>query len=231
MPNYHAWTVSPQEAVRIQKTLVTQIRLTPLPSTLRLVAGADLSYDKGSEQFYAGVVVVQLPQLQLVERASAIGRTSFPYIPGLLSFREAPLILEAFNKLSCLPEVLICDGQGIAHPRGFGIACHLGLFLDCATIGCAKSRLTGYYDADALPKTAGASVPLSTKAGDIIGAVVRTKYNIKPLFISPGHKADIASAVEYVLRCCQGYKLPEPTRLAHLFVNQIRKEHGINNVT
>lgn len=220
----HSWEVTPQEAVHIQQELTSRIRLEALPPAIHLVAGADVSYNTGSARFYAGVVVLKFPELSLVEESVAIGNVSFPYIPGLLSFREAPILLQAFRKLSSQPDVILFDGQGIAHPRGIGIASHIGVFLDCPSIGCAKHKLTGIYDAKTLPKTAGSFTPLQIKSGRMIGAVVRTKNNTHPVFVSPGFKADIATSVEFVLKCCQGYKLPEPTRLAHNLVNRVRRE-------
>ena len=143
----HSWEVTPREAVQLQHTLIRRIRLEALPPAIHLVAGADVSYNKGSDRFYAGVVVLQFPELSLIEESVAIGNVSFPYIPGLLTFREAPILLQAFRKLSTQPDVILFDGQGIAHPRGIGIASHMGIFLDCPSIGCAKSKLTGIYDA------------------------------------------------------------------------------------
>jgi deoxyribonuclease V len=221
----HSWDVTPQEAVQIQQELTHNIQLAPVPPTIRLVAGADVSYNIGSDRFYAGIVVLQFPELDLVEESVAIGTASFPYIPGLLSFREAPILLQAFQQLSSVPDVIIFDGHGIAHPRRIGIASHVGLFLDSPSVGCAKSKLTGVYEADTLQRTAGSFIPLHTTEGTIIGSVVRTKHNISPVFVSPGFKADIASSVELVLKCCKGYKLPEPTRLAHHLVNRIRRKY------
>ena len=221
----HSWDVSPAEAVRIQKKLTNEIRLYELTSTISSVAGADVSYNLHSEQFYAGVVVLSFPQLELLEEAVAIEKSPFPYIPGLLSFREAPILLRAFEQIVSCPDVIIFDGQGIAHPRGIGIASHIGLFLDSPSVGCAKSRLTGIYDEHALGENVGSSVPLRiSKTDQIIGAVVRTKDRIKPVFVSPGYKIDLASSVRLVLNCCKGYKLPEPTRLAHNLVNRVRRQ-------
>jgi deoxyribonuclease V len=222
----HSWNVTPAEAIRLQQALTSTIQLRPIPGNIRLIAGADVSYNLGSDQVYAGVVVLQLPELDLVEEAVAIGKATFPYIPGLLSFREAPILLQALQTVNIVPDVVMIDGQGIAHPRGIGIASHVGLFLDMPTIGCAKSRLTGEYDARALPNTAGSSLLLRTKEGAIIGAVVRTKNHTQPVFVSPGFKADLPSSVKLVLTCCRGYKLPEPTRLAHQLVNRVRREHS-----
>jgi deoxyribonuclease V len=221
----HSWNVTPEEAIRLQQVFADKIQLLPIPGNIRLIAGADVSYNLGSDQFYAGIVVLRLPELDLIEEAVAMGKASFPYIPGLLSFREAPILLQAFHILNTVPDVVIFDGQGIAHPRGIGIASHVGLFLDLPTIGCAKSRLTGRYAANTLQSTAGSFIPLYTKGGIIIGAVVRTKNHTQPVFVSPGFKADLPSSIELVLTCCQGYKLPEPTRLAHQLVNRVRREH------
>jgi deoxyribonuclease V len=220
----HSWKVTPREAVHLQQTLTRRIRLDALPPVIRLVAGADVSYNKGSDRFYAGVVVLQFPELTSVEESVAIGEVSFPYVPGLLSFREAPILLQAFRKLSSQPDVILFDGQGIAHPRGIGIASHMGVFLDCPSVGCAKSKLTGLYDASKLLKTADSFTLLRLESGRVIGAVVRTKDNTHPVFVSPGFKADVPTSVELVLNCCQGYKLPEPTRRAHNLVNRIRRE-------
>jgi deoxyribonuclease V len=220
----HGWEVTPREAIEIQQKLIHNIQLAPLPPEIHLVAGVDVSYKIGSDRFYAGIVVLQLPALSLVEETVAVGETLFPYIPGLLSFREAPILLQAFQKLASQPDAIIVDGQGIAHPRGIGIASHLGLFLDCPSVGCAKSKLTGVYEANKLQTTAGSFIPLRTGDGTVIGAVVRTKQNTQPVFVSPGFKADLATSVALVLKCCQGYKLPEPTRQAHHLVNRARRE-------
>lgn len=220
----HSWDLPPDEAVRLQKDLATHIRLEPALSDIRYVAGADVSYQPKGDRFYAGVVVLTYPELQQVQEVCAIDTSPFPYIPGLLSFREAPVLLQAFQQLMVKPDVILCDGQGIAHPRGIGIASHLGLFLDCPTIGCAKSKLYGVYQERELSETAGSSTPLRAPDQQIIGAVVRTKNRTKPLFVSPGHHINCELSVQLVLACCRGYKLPEPTRLAHLFVNRVRRE-------
>ena len=220
----HSWDVSHSEDVRIQKKLTNKIRLDIFDSAIHRVAGADVSYNIGSDQFYAGVVVLDFPQLQLIEEAIAVGKAPFPYIPGLLSFREAPVLLQAFQQVTSCPDVIIVDGHGIAHPRGIGIASHVGLFLDCPSVGCAKSKLTGVYDENALGEKAGSFIPLQTGDDDVIGSVVRTKDHIKLVFVSPGYKTGIISSVRLVLNCCKGYKLPEPTRLAHNLVNRVRRQ-------
>lgn len=227
----HDWDVTPAEAVHIQKKLAKNIRLEAFDSEIRRVAGADISYNIGSERFYAGVVVLEWPHLQIVEEAVAVKESRFPYIPGLLSFREAPVLLEAFQQLACCPDVIIVDGHGIAHPRKIGIASHVGLFLDFPSIGCAKRKLTGIYDENDLADLAGSVISLQTPEGEVIGSVVRTKDRVKPVFVSPGHKTDIKTSVNIVLKCCKGYRLPEPTRLAHYLVNRVRKEQNENTQT
>jgi deoxyribonuclease V len=163
-----------------------------------------------------------MPDMAVVEEVVAVTTVTFPYIPGLLSFREAPALLQAFRQVTSQPDLVMFDGQGIAHPQRMGIAAHVGLWLDVPTIGCAKSWLTGRYEVHTLDETAGASIPLMAEDGSSIGAVVRTKTRTKPMFVSPGYQADVETSVSVVLQCCKGYRLPEPTRLAHLLVNRAR---------
>jgi deoxyribonuclease V len=216
----HSWTMAYTQAVSIQEALRKRLLLAPPRRAPRLIAGADASYGKQSDLFYGAVVVFSLKPWRLVEQAVARGRVSFPYIPGLLSFREAPILLRAFKKLKAVPDLVIFDSQGIAHPRGLGLAAHMGLFLNTATIGCAKSRLVGTYREPGA--RAGCRTAL-THEGKRIGTVVRTRGGIKPVFVSPGHLMDHGGAVRWVLRCCRGYRLPEPTRQAHILVNQKRR--------
>jgi deoxyribonuclease V len=219
----HAWDLSAAEAVALQRELAGRVVAdTPLIAC-ETIAGADVSYERFSNTFYAGVVVVRVADGQVLERRGAVADSPFPYIPGLLSFREAPALLQAFAKVESRPDAVMCDGQGLAHPRRLGIACHLGLFLDVPTIGCAKSHLAGAYDEPA-PEAASAS-PLRL-GGDVVGEVVRTKTRTRPLFVSPGHKIDVASSTRWVLASCRGYRLPEPTRQAHLYVNELRRREG-----
>lgn len=187
-----------------------------------LVAGADVSYSRGSDVFFSSVVVFEMPGMNIVEEFTAKDRVDFPYIPGLLSFREAPVLIKAFEGIKNAPDVIIFDGHGIAHPRGLGLASHMGLILDCPSIGCAKKILVGDYDP--VGNEVGDHTPIVYK-GDVVGAVLRTRQNVKPVFISPGHKMDVSSAIEIVMRTCRGYKLPEPTRRAHLSVNRFRVSH------
>ena len=216
----HEWNVTPSEAVAIQKQLREQVELRPLPDDVRLVAGCDISFNKYSDVIYAGIVVVRLPDFEVVERAGVVSRARFPYVPGLLSFRETPSLLEAWERLSIRPDVVALDGQGLAHPRRFGIACHVGLITGVPSVGFAKTRLVGTYDEP--DEEAGAFSPLVHR-GETIGAVVRTKTRVSPVFISPGHLADVPSSVALALRCTWKYRVPEPTRLAHLFVNELRR--------
>lgn len=211
--NLHPWKVSYKEAVRIQNDLRKQLILRKEFVNPGLVAGADVSYSKKNSRFYAMVIVFKLPGLIPIEEITATRSVEFPYIPGFLSFREAPVLLEAFKKIKNIPDVVIVDGQGIAHPRGLGLASHLGLILDLPTVGCAKNRLTGQYQEVA--DEAGSYEFLRIN-GRVMGAVLRTKKGVKPVFISPGHRIDLSSSIELVLKTTKGYRLPEPTRQAHI---------------
>ncbi|MBP1706563.1 MAG: Deoxyribonuclease [Chloroflexi bacterium] len=209
----HDWTVSTSEAIQIQKNLATLIEPSCATLNPRLIAGLDVAItDKN--QAKAAVVVLKYPELKLIETAVVEGRVTFPYIPGLLSFREVPLTLQACEKIQLQPDLVFVDGQGIAHPRRMGLASHLGLFLDIPTIGCAKSYLYGDYQPP--PKAAASYSYITGSLGEKIGAVVRTKSDVKPLFVSVGHKIDLSSAIHWVLQCCRAHRLPEPTRIAHL---------------
>lgn len=208
----HPWNLTPAEARALQLTLQPQIIRVDRFKPPRRVAGVDVGFEAQGTVTRAAVVVLNFPKLDLVEQAIARQPTQFPYVPGLLSFREIPAILEALQQLRQPPDMLLCDGQGLAHPRRFGLACHLGLLTDLPSIGVAKSRLIGRYDE--LPEAKGAWVPLRDK-GEIIGAVLRTRNRVKPLYISIGHKISLASAIHYVLACTTRYRLPETTRGAH----------------
>ena len=216
----HSWNVTPPEAIALQRELADRIDMrTPL-THCDLVAGADVSYDRFSNLFYAGVVVLRMDDLTVVEKQGVMREVTFPYVPGLLSFRETPVLLEVFAKIKSEPDAVILDGHGFSHPRRFGYACHVGLCLDRPSVGCAKSRLIGTYKEPG--RRPGSVAPL--KAGkEIIGQIVRTKAGVKPVFVSVGHKINLRSAVELVLATCRGYRLPEPTRQAHLHVNALRR--------
>lgn len=214
----HDWDISPTEARQVQHALREYVRVEPLPlSKVKRVAGLDASYHE--DKVYAAAVVMELPALDLVEQAAVEMPVTYPYIPGLLSFREAPGILSAVGKLSNFPDVLIVDGHGLAHPRHFGIASHLGVLLDVPSIGCAKSLLIG--GAPALDAAAGSHAEV-THGGRVIGAALRTREDVKPVFISIGHRVDLESAIEIILACRKGFRLPEPIRRAHSFADESR---------
>jgi len=219
----HGFDVPYREAVRLQESLRKRLILHDryLPRRPAIIAGADISYGRGQNLFFAAVVLLTYPELTVVEEAYASLPSTFPYIPGLLSFREGPALLEAFARLRRTPDVIIFDGQGIAHPRGIGLASHMGLILGIPSIGCAKSRLVGTHDL--VGSRAGSHVDLVYDE-KVVGAVLRTKDGIKPVFVSPGHKISLKSATEMVLTCCAGYRLPEPVRKAHGAVNRFRRE-------
>ena len=179
---------------------------------VHFIAGIDVSVNRFRREGTAAVVVIDYPGLEVVEVKTVSGRVDFPYIPGLLSFRECPLVLEACAQLTITPDLFLVDGQGMAHPRRFGIASHLGLLLDAPTIGCAKSRLCGTHDEPHVPRGSQAAL---TDNGELLGSVLRTKNAVKPVFVSAGYKISLSEAVLWVLRCCRGFRLPEPTRLAH----------------
>ncbi len=216
----HDWNLTPREAVELQKSLRERVRIVPLVGEVKTIAGADISFNKFEETIYAGIVVMSLPDMRTIEEIGVVTTTRFPYISGLLSFREAPAVLEAWAKLKIEPDAVMFDGQGIAHPRRIGIASHVGLILNRPTLGCAKSILTGRFDE---PETErGSHTPLTDK-GETIGAAVRTKTKVQPIYVSPGHLMDIPSAIELTSKCGGGYRQPEPTRRAHLLVNRLRR--------
>lgn len=215
----HSWRVSVDDARDIQDRLRSKISYRPPSRLPRLVAGADVSYDTDSPNLHAAVVVLNLETLETVEEIAIESRATFPYVPGLLSFRELPPLIRLFRKLRSNPGLVVCDGQGVAHPRRFGIASHLGLLLDIPSIGCAKSRLIGSY----LPPgpERGRSSPLRD-GYEVVGAVLRTRSRVEPVFVSVGHRMSLAMAREAILRLTPSYRLPETTRRAHRLVNRMR---------
>lgn len=219
----HDWNLTPSDAIALQQQLRSLVRLTPLTREPETIGGADVSFNRFSDTVYTGVVVLRLSDLVVIDSASMRGTATFPYISGLLSFREIPTLLEAWEKLQTKPDVLMLDGQGIAHPRRFGIACHTGVLLEIPTIGCAKSLLTGRYKE--LSEEAGSQAPLLDRS-EQVGVAVRTKRRVNPVFVSPGHLIDQAGAVDLVLRSTSRYRQPEPTRQAHLLVNRLRVADG-----
>jgi deoxyribonuclease V len=209
----HPWDLDSRQARELQSKLSNEVVRFDVGMDIKLIAGIDVSVSRFSKTGRAAVVVLDYRSQELCEVSVVEGEIDFPYIPGLLSFREAPLALRAWQGLKSRPDLMMVDGQGIAHPRRFGIASHLGLLLDIPSIGCAKSRLIGTHDP--LPDEAG-SYRLLKEKDEIIGAAVRTKLRLKPVYVSIGHRVDLDTAVSLVLGCCRGYRLPQPTRLAHM---------------
>jgi deoxyribonuclease V len=205
--------MTPDQAKNIQRELALMVSRKNEVEAVRLIAGVDISAPNAAGLARAAVVVLSYPDLALVERKVITKEVKFPYVPGLLSFRESPLIIAACEELKAIPDLILVDGQGIAHPRRLGLASHLGLLWDRPTIGCAKSRLCGRHNM--VPQEPGSYAEI-TDNDEIIGAALCTKVSTSPLYISIGHKVDLETAITWVLRCCRGQRLPEPTRLAHL---------------
>ena len=245
--NLHSWNLSYSQAIDLQKRLASKVQFIPLKDPPKLIAGLDCALSKDGQQILAAAVVLRvpdmikglweplkLPDFELIETATASQKVTFPYIPGLLSFREAPVCIAAVEKLKKEPDLFLIDGQGIAHPRRLGLAAHLGLFFDKPTIGCAKSRLTGYFEdpppekgAYTLLKDKKSAIPETSHEPkitnhEVIGAVVRSRSNIEPLFVSVGNKCLLKDAIKITLDCATKYRLPEPTRLAHQTVSKLR---------
>ncbi len=219
MTHMHPWNVKPSEAIKIQLELSKKVILEKPDFNLKLIGGADVSFNKHSNLGYAAIIVFEYPALIEVSRSIEISEINYPYIPGLLSFREMPILLKAWEKLKIKPQVMIFDGQGIAHPRRIGIASHFGIWNDISTIGCAKSLLTGKYKE--LGSTKGSKSFIYHK-DEKIGIALRTRSNVKPVFVSPGHKMDFINSIDIVMNCITKYRLPETTRSAHKLVNQLR---------
>ncbi|MCB7128400.1 MAG: deoxyribonuclease V [Candidatus Brocadiales bacterium] len=222
----HPWDVSYKDAVSLQEELRSKLIIKGMSGRPGVIAGADVAYSKLANRVYAGVIIMDFRSMDIIEEATAAAEATFPYIPGLLSFREAPVLLKAFSAIERTPDVILFDGQGIAHPRGVGLASHMGLVLDKPSIGCAKKLLIGEHK------------PVRDKVGAFsyiihkrrrIGAALRTRAGVKPVFVSPGHKTDIASSIRVLLDSCRGYRLPEPVRRAHNLVTLLRvqTERGI----
>lgn len=208
----HEWNLTPTQAVQIQKQLASEVVINDeLPDVVKTVAGIDLGYDAETDTCRAVVVVLKFPELEILETAEQILPIQFPYIPGLLSFRETPAAIKALEKLQTAPDLILCDGQGLLHPRKFGIACHIGVIADVPTIGVAKSVLIGKFDELGLER--GSTSPMIYR-GETLGAAVRTKNKVQPVYVSVGHKISLPTAVELVLRCAPKYRLPETTRIS-----------------
>ncbi|MEH2126120.1 deoxyribonuclease V [Nostoc sp.] len=208
----HAWPSTLEEAIVIQETLQNQVITEDrLQEPIQYVAGVDMGFEADGTISRAAVAVLSFPDLQVIETSLAHRPTTFPYVPGFLSFREIPAVLDALEKIKTTPNIILCDGQGIAHPRRLGIASHLGLLIDMPTIGVAKSRLIGKHEE--LAEIKGSTQPLIYN-GETIGAVLRSRTGVKPLYISSGHRISLPTAIDYVLRCTPKYRLPETTRIA-----------------
>ena len=214
------------QAIAYQLELRRKIRIKPLEKPVKIIGGADISFNKYSEVVYAGIVLLSYPELKVIGQATAISRTKFPYISGLLAFREVPALLDAWHKLEIKPDLMVLDGQGIAHERRTGIATHFGLITDVPSIGSAKSRLTGKY---AEPGSEIFDQSPMYDRGELIGVALRSKKKCNPIYVSPGHDVSMGQSVEIIKNCIRGYRIPEPTRQAHLLVNKIRIADGDNN--
>jgi len=224
----HSWQVTPTEAQAIQRRLAGMVSEDNSLTSPKLIAGVDVSKQGVDGVVTGAVVVLSHPQLNLVETRVVRQKIAFPYVPGLLSFREAPVVLAACQQLVATPDLILVDGQGIAHPRRLGLASHLGLLLNTPSIGCAKSILCGKHGL--LDEHPGSFAEMRDGA-DIVGAALRTKAGVKPIYVSVGHRVDLPTAISLVMNCCQGHRLPEPIRLAHLAASgvlssQERPEQG-----
>jgi deoxyribonuclease V len=213
------WNMTPKEAIEFQKTLHKKIRLIPLSKEIKYIGGCDVSMSLFAKDGFAGFVTLSYPDLNVIDYSVVKDKIGFPYIPGLLSFREIPMLLKAWENLKKKPDVIVVDGVGIAHPRRLGIATHLGIALNVPTIGCAKSVLIGKYEE---PENIPGSISYMYHNDEIVGAAIRTKKNVKPIFVSPGHLITLEEAIKIVKRCVLKHRLPEPTRIAHNTVNEYR---------
>ncbi len=215
----HPWQVTVEQACQLQEQLARQVKTGPMPEKIETIAGIDAAYV--GDRCHAAVAVMTYPMLKPLAQSTAEAKVSFPYRPGLLAFREGPAVLRALGQLKVLPDLLLFDGQGLAHPRGLGIASHLGVLMDHPTVGCAKTRLTGDY---LMPGDQKGHWTVLTHHSRTIGAVVRTRSHVKPLFVSVGHRIDLEGAIQLVLDCCPKFRLPEPLRRAHNLGNHLKND-------
>ncbi|HET7841589.1 MAG TPA: deoxyribonuclease V [Terriglobia bacterium] len=213
------WNLTPREAMRYQERLRERVVLEDKFDTIRTVAGADLAFDPSTDTAFAGVIVYRFPELVEIERRMARRKLRFPYVPGLLSFRESPVLLAAFAKLRNEPDLILIDGHGRAHPRLFGIACHIGVLFDKPTIGCAKSLLVGEFGEPGEPA---GSVSQLKFGGQRVGVVLRTRDGVNPIFVTQGNRVSLDSAVRLVRSCVDGFRIPKPTREADHYVRDLR---------
>ena len=221
--NLHEWDLGYDQAARLQEHLAPEVSEVPLKREPRTACGLDVSHEKHSGTIYAGAVVLSLPDFEVIETAGVVAETDFPYIPGLLSFREAPAALDALRKLRSAPDLIVCDGQGRAHPRRLGLASHIGLWAGVPTIGVAKSRLVGSH-AEPAERRGSSTRLVDAGSGEVIGRVVRTRTGVRPVYVSVGHMIALEDAVRAALRLAPRYRLTEPVRAAHGLVNRMRRE-------
>jgi deoxyribonuclease V len=214
------WNLTPREAVKLQKRLRERVILDDRYGEIRFIAGADMAFEPDTNRAVAGVIVYHFPAMEEVERRHAWRKLRFPYIPGLLSFRETPVLIAAFGKLQSEPDVILIDGHGLAHPRRFGIACHVGVIFDKPSIGCAKSILVGGHAA--LGLKVGSTAALRDR-GERVGTVLRTRQDVKPIYVTQGHCVSLDSALRLVRRCLDGFRIPKPTREADHYVRDLRR--------
>ena len=224
--NLHPWDVTPKEAIKIQTDLKDQIVFHDSFDKIRVIAGADVSFDKNKNEGYGGVITYSFPELKEIERKGVRKKLTFPYIPGLLSFREAPVLLKAFASLKTGPDLILFDGQGLAHFRRMGLATHMGILLNKPTIGCAKSRLIGTFEEPG--ENVSCYSPL-LDGGGTVGVVLRTRKSVHPIFVSQGNKVSLKTCIEIVLKCVDGYRIPRPTREADHYVAIIKKKRVLSN--
>lgn len=213
------WKLTPREAMRAQERLRERVVLEDRFGPIRYVAGADIAFDPETQVAFAGVIVYSFPELEEVERRMARRKLQFPYVPGLLSFRESPILIAAFARLKTEPDLLLIDGHGLAHPRLFGIACHIGVLFDKPAIGCGKSLLVGKA---AEPGARAGSTAALEFHGERVGTVLRTRDNTRPIFVTQGHRVSLSTAVKLVRQCVDGYRIPKPTREADKYVRGLR---------
>ena len=218
----HQWTDDVREAERIQDKFRSEVSTKPEKTTFRLVGGVDVAYSKRDNTAFATVVVMKVPEMEMIERVRAQGEVTFPFVPGLFYFREGPTIFKALSRLKFVPDCFIFDGHGIDHPKGIGMASQMGVMLELPTIGCAKKLLSG--SVDQLGNEVGDTSPIMNGNTEV-GRAIRSRENVKPLYVSPGHKMDVETAVKTVIDLLRGYRLPEPLRLAHIMVNKQRRSY------
>lgn len=216
--NLHSWRVSPQEAIEIQKKLAKKVWLKKYKGKIKTIAGCDAWFKE--DKIYGVVCIFSFPGIGLLEKVKKDIICNFPYIPGLLSFREGPVFVSCFKSVKIEPDLIIFDGQGIAHPRKMGLATHMGILLDKPTLGCAKELLLGSYEFD-LGKEKGSYQLLKDRKGEVLGAVLRTRENVKPVFVSCGYEIDLSTGLKIILSSCKGYRIPEPLRIAHMEAHRI----------